>query len=80
MNAELEENPENTVLNFGLVFRCDLGLYQRIKAQLLKQGASLIYQTCSAGKIFIKKEDNSGGSEWWSETMEQRLEKNDLKK
>lgn len=57
-----EENPEGTILNFALVFRCDLELYKKIKAQLLKDGASLIYQICSAGKIFIQKDSVSESS------------------
>jgi hypothetical protein len=50
---KLEAN--KTVLNFALIFRTDLETFEKIRAYLLKSGASLIYQTKSTEKIFVAR-------------------------
>jgi hypothetical protein len=47
--------PNKTVLNFALIFRTDLRTFEKIRAYLLKSGASLIYQTKSTEKIFVAR-------------------------
>jgi hypothetical protein len=46
---------EKTILNFALIFRTDLRTFEKIRAYLLKSGASLIYQTKSTEKIFVSR-------------------------
>jgi len=53
---KLEAN--KTVLNFALIFRTDLETFEKIRAYLLKSGASLIYQTKSTEKIYISRIGN----------------------
>jgi hypothetical protein len=51
--------PEDTLLNFCLIFRCTLEDFERVKNCLLTTGARLVYQTKSADKIVVTKEAES---------------------
>jgi hypothetical protein len=54
-NEKTHIEPEKTILNFALIFRTDLKTFEKIRAYLLKSGATLVYQTKSADKIYIAK-------------------------
>lgn len=47
--------PDKTILNFALIFRTDLKTFEKIRAFVLKSGASLIYQTKSTEKIYVSR-------------------------
>jgi hypothetical protein len=49
---------DKTILNFALIFRTDLETFEKIRAFVLKSGASLIYQTKSTEKIFVSRIGN----------------------
>jgi hypothetical protein len=49
---------DKTILNFALIFRTDLETFEKIRAFVLKSGASLIYQTKSTEKIFVARVGN----------------------
>jgi len=54
-NEEAKIEPNKTLLNFALIFRADLETFEKIRAFLLKSGATLIYQTKSTEKIFVSR-------------------------
>jgi hypothetical protein len=54
-NEKMHIEPEKTILNFALIFRTDLETFEKIRAYLLKSGASLIYQTKSTEKIYVSR-------------------------
>ena len=55
MNEKVRIEPDKTILNFALIFRTDLETFEKIRAYLLKSGASLIYQTKSTEKIYVSR-------------------------
>jgi hypothetical protein len=57
-NEKMHIEPDKTVLNFALIFRTDLKTFEKIRAYLLKSGATLVYQTKSTEKIFISRIGN----------------------
>jgi hypothetical protein len=57
-NERAHVEPGKTILNFALIFRTDLETFEKIRAFLLKSGATLIYQTKSTEKIFVSKIGN----------------------
>jgi hypothetical protein len=54
-NERERVEPDKTILNFALIFRTDLGTFEKIRSFLLKSGATLIYQTKSTEKIFVSR-------------------------
>jgi hypothetical protein len=54
-NERAQIEPDKTVLNFALIFRTDLETFEKIRAFLLKSGATLIYQTKSTEKIYVSR-------------------------
>jgi hypothetical protein len=54
-NEKVGIEPDKTVLNFALIFRTDLKTFEKIRAFVLKSGASLIYQTKSTEKIYVSR-------------------------
>jgi hypothetical protein len=55
MNEKVGIEPDKTILNFALIFRTDLKTFEKIRAFVLKSGASLIYQTKSTEKIYVSR-------------------------
>jgi len=58
-----KNNPADTILNFGLVWKGKLETFEDVKRTIIEAGDLLIYQTKSTGKIFIKREEASGAHE-----------------
>jgi hypothetical protein len=58
-NEKTHIKPDETILNFALVFRTNLRTFEKIRRYLLKSGAALIYQTKSTEKIFIARIGNN---------------------
>lgn len=54
-NERERVEPNKTILNFALIFRTDLKTFEKIRAYLLKSGATLVYQTKSTEKIFVSR-------------------------
>jgi hypothetical protein len=54
--SQINAKPEDTLLNFCLIFKTTLANFEEIKGTLLRSGAALIYQTKSADRIYITKE------------------------
>jgi hypothetical protein len=46
---------DQTILNFCLIFRTTIENFEAIRSFVLKSGATLVYQTKSADKIYIAK-------------------------
>lgn len=55
MNEQFK--PNETILNFALVFRADLKTFEKIR-NYLRSGAQLIYQTKSTEKIIVSRVGN----------------------
>jgi hypothetical protein len=55
MNEKPHIEADKTILNFALIFRTDLKTFEKIRAYLLKSGATLVYQTKSTEKIFVSR-------------------------
>jgi hypothetical protein len=54
---QLEKSiPEQTIINFAIVFRGPLEVFGKIKTYILQQGCNIVYQTKSTEKIWIQKE------------------------
>ena len=54
-NERNQTELNKTLLNFALIFKTDLETFEKIRAFLLKSGATLIYQTKSVEKIFVSR-------------------------
>lgn len=54
-NLKNKPQPDETILNFALIFRTDLKTFEKIRDYLLKSRAQLIYQTKSTEKIYISR-------------------------
>jgi len=50
-----KNNPADTILNFGLVWKGKLETFENVKRVIIEAGDLLIYQTKSTGKIWIAK-------------------------
>jgi len=57
-NEKTRVEPNKTILNFALIFRTDLETFEKIRAFLLKSGATLVYQTKSTEKIIVTRIGN----------------------
>ncbi|RLF45812.1 MAG: hypothetical protein DRN17_01765 [Thermoplasmata archaeon] len=59
MNKE-ESSFLDTIVNYAMVVRTDLGTIQKIKKDILQlYGVNVVYQKMSIGMLFIKEESDT---------------------